>query len=128
MSAIEELAVGGFYRCTAPGGEDPVRIWVGRIDLERDLGARAVEPVVSLIVKSMEEDMPTISHAPFGLDAVLDGLPEAMEPFDIAGVSFAVSYDNWRRDWDAGRAGAWDVSPAEAYAGMLEAMRKGIGR
>lgn len=113
-----ELELGGFYRCLQEGLE-PVTIWIGRVDLPMDLGTGASEPVVSLMIKSPDEGMPTISHAPFWESSALDGEMTEGEPFDVSEEQFAEHYNIWRSAYDAEEAQPWGMTPNEVYGQLI---------
>jgi hypothetical protein len=114
MPAGEQIEERRFYRFGSRKGHRPVRLWVGRIDGERDLGA-TTEPVASCVVTSLTEGMPRLGHAPFYLSTMLADPFEPVPPFDLANLTFDAQYLSWRRDWDAGEGEAWDIGPAEVY-------------
>lgn len=111
-----------FYRYGSLKPVKPVQVWVGRIDEPADLGGKGEEPVVSCIVMSLRPGMPRIGHAPFTLSAMLIDPHEAIAPFDISEVQFADRYRDWRRAWDDGSGGAWEIGPAEAYAQAIRSL------
>jgi hypothetical protein len=89
------------------------------VDLPMDLGAGASEPVVSLMVKSPDDGMPTISHAPFWESSALDGEMTEGEPFDVNEEQFAEHYNIWRSAFDAEEARPWAMTPNEVYGQLI---------
>lgn len=121
MSATESLREGTCYRWGSLTGAKPVHVWIGRIDEPADLSMRVAEPVVSSIVKSMREGMPTLNIVPVLLSAMLSDPFERIAPFDVTEIGFDGAYRNWRRAFEAGQADAWSMGPADVYA---QAMRE----
>ena len=129
MSAIEALREGTCYRWGSLTGSRPVHVWIGRIDSPADLSMRVAEPVVSSIVKSMREGMPTLNIVPVLLSAMLSDPFEKIAPFDVTEIGFDGAYRNWRRAFDAGQADAWSMGPADIYAqAMRDLMAARAGR
>ena len=122
-----ELDLGGFYTCVQDGFE-PVVIWIGRLDLAEDLGAAAQEPVVSLVIKSPDPDMPMIGHAPFWEANAFGGELQDADPFYVNHDLFDENYNVWRDAFEQGEAFPWTMTPNEVYAQMiselLEALKK----
>lgn len=129
MSATEGLREGTCYRWGSLTGAKPVHVWIGRIDSPADLSLRVAEPVVSSIVKSMREGMPTLNIVPVLLSAMLSDPFERIAPFDVTDIGFEGAYRNWRRAFEAGQADAWSMGPADVYAqAMRELMAARAGR
>lgn len=129
MSATEGLREGTCYRWGSLTGAKPVHVWIGRIDSAADLSMRVAEPVVSSIVKSMREGMPTLNIVPVLLSAMLSDPFERIAPFDVTEIGFDGAYKTWRRAFEAGQADAWSMGPADVYAqAMRELMAARAGR
>jgi hypothetical protein len=122
-----ELELGGFYTCVQDD-LDPVVVWIGRVDLPDDLGNGAPAPVVSLVVKGVEEGTVIISHAPFWESFALDGELMDADPFNVDEGTFADNYNVWRDAFDAGEAQPWAMTPNEVYAQMIEEMQEEMGQ
>jgi hypothetical protein len=118
--ATETLREETCYRWGSLTGAKPVLVWVGRIDSSIDLKMQSPEPVVSCIVRSMREGMPTLNLVPVVLSAMLSDPFERIPPFDVSDVNFEPSYRAWKRSFIAGEAEAWTMGPADVYA---QAMR-----
>lgn len=123
MPLADPIRERSFYRYgSLKAAHKPVHVWVGRIDEPADLGGTAEEPVASCIVMSMREGMPRLGHAPFYLSAMLIDPHEVIAPFDLSEFHFAEKYRDWRRAWDDGSGGAWEIGPAEAYANAIRSL------
>ncbi|MDN5788692.1 hypothetical protein [Pseudorhodobacter sp.] len=113
-----ELEMGGFYTCFQDDFE-PVVMWIGRVDLPDDLGGNAVEPVVSVVLRGAEPEMPIITHAPFWESAALDGEMTEAEPFEVNAEAFDENYNTWRSAYEGEEAYPWAMTPNEVYAQMM---------
>lgn len=122
MLVSEAITERGFYRFGSRKGLRPVHLWVGRIDGPDELAGMSNEPVVSTILQSMREGMPRLGHAPFYMSALLAEPFEKVRPFDLEGQNFDAKYLEWRREWDAGDGGAWEVGPAEVYFNAIKTL------
>lgn len=116
-----ELEIGEFYTCEQDGFP-PVVIWLGRVDLPEDIGRTAVEPVLSLMLKSPDEGSPLIEMAPFWHSAVMQGEMLDADPFYLDETVFDDNYHVWRTAYDQGEAYPWTMTPNEVYARMLGEM------
>ena len=113
-----ELEIGEFYTCDQEGF-DPVVIWLGRIDLADDIGGVAAEPVLSLMLRGVEDDSPVIELAPFWQGNVMGVEFMDADPFYLDPQVFEDNYHVWRSAYDAGEAFPWTMTPNEVYAQML---------
>ncbi|QYK42067.1 MAG: hypothetical protein KF887_02705 [Paracoccaceae bacterium] len=118
MFGTDRIEERKFYRFGSRKGHRPVRVWVGRIDGVLELGATN-EPIASCIVMALREGMPRLGHAPFYLSTMLADPFDIIPPFDLSGLTFDAQYQQWRREWDAGQAEAWEIGPTEVYSDML---------
>ncbi len=129
MFGADFLEERGFYRYGSLRARAPVHVWIGRIDEPGDLKNGAIEPVVGCIVMSMREGMPILGHAPFLLSAMLSDPHEKIAPLPGAPIAtFDMKYRDWRREWDAGNASAWEDGPAEVYYQAIGALLEGKQR
>ena len=122
-----ELELGGFYTCVQDE-QEPVVIWIGRVDLPDDLGGGAHEPVVSLVIKSPEPNTPINSYAPFWESYALDGELMDADPFDVNQELFDENYNDWRSAYEQGEAYPWTMTPNEVYAKMIADFTEALGK
>lgn len=122
-----ELELGGFYTCVQDE-QEPVVIWIGRVDLPDDLGGGAHEPVVSLVIKSPEPNTPINSFAPFWESCALDGELMDADPFDVNQELFDENYNDWRSAYEQGEAYPWTMTPNEVYAKMIADFTEALGK
>jgi hypothetical protein len=110
--------VGAVLACRGASPEKDVLIWIGKVDLP---GADGVdEPIVSISILPVDNaDSRSVGHAPFAL-AALATCERTDMPFPAdARAYFDDGYAQWREAFDASNAGAWTLSPSDAYWTIL---------
>lgn len=117
MSGIE---VGGHYLCAGALGFDPVRIWVGHIDLIDGAGE-----VASVTLRGDGAGLRSVPHLAFQLAVLLGSAPQPVDGFPKHTAAFDEAYALWRDSLAAGTAAYMTISPSEAYGRAMDKISEG---
>ena len=64
-----------------------------------------------------------IQHLPFSAEAVMDSITGFIKHLDTVPV-FKDGYDQWKQEFEAGRAGYWKITVKEAVEAIDQVMKK----
>lgn len=108
-------------------GEETSTITILRVD-EAPQGKRIVHIHVDGIrlkncTGGPEPD--TVAHMPFAREFIEQSVVENLRTVDVP--AFEEGYSDWRRGWDAGKAGFYTITVSQAIDVMQYTFSKGIG-
>lgn len=126
MKAIVNFTPGQRYRYATRQGEEHSRIVILRVDPHDRLG-----PIVHVAIENIDitppgsrRRMTRIGHIPISLAALQASEPRLDETSPEL-PDYQEGYDQWRTEFDAGRAGVFTIPVAEVVAAMAMAIAHG---
>ncbi len=119
---MTEFSIGQVWKYKARPHEGASKITIVAIDTDAELGN-----IIHIYVSDVDIDNPGapqgktsfIGHLPYAEDALRDSVTELIESTGTL-PNFEDGYRLWKMAFEDGEAGAFDVSVAEAIAGVEE--------
>lgn len=118
--------VGQVWKFTPRPGEDGATLTVVRVE-----GSKAAGVIVHVSVNGVHIKNPrapggfsdTLQHAPFSENAISKSVTTLVGETKAL-PAFEEGYREWRKAWDAGKAGAFDITVSEAVGVMESAINR----
>ncbi|KPA23383.1 hypothetical protein shim_03170 [Shimia sp. SK013] len=118
MSA--DVSVGDVFLCTSEHDLPPVAALVGKLETWGDLeiGGEVENKIIAhlqLTGISETQELPTVFHSPFALEAIAPCLAERIDQGKQPQDPFLGGRDEWLTAVRKSEAGVFSISPAQAY-------------
>jgi hypothetical protein len=125
---MEEILPGQVWVCAATDDLPPLMCIIGRIDVGSDLNSnRSSMRIVSLTVTphpiAKKDGWPTVSHMPIFEEAFQKSSFRLVKAGVEPSSGFEAGYAEWASVFREGKAGAFDMSVGQSYAGVVSVSR-----
>lgn len=123
---VSPFQPGQVWQYKARSGEELSRITILKLESHPKLGSIVHIHVDGVAIKSPKAPggvSRSISHLPYGEEALSKSVT-TLERSDAKLPAYEEGYNQWKKAFDAGKAGIWSASVSEAVASIEQGLNK----